>query len=331
MEISKKEDMEEWFVKKNHLERSYGQAKLVDPELWNTIQGIRNHYSDYSKYCKDIVQGTVGEMLGDRDAEEIHSIRFRVKDINSLLVKIVKKKALLSKEPQNNYDIEKYRILNQENYYKIITDISGIRILIRYREQWQKVHEWIWKKYYRGTEYYLGDFVRDYKANIGKPFIVEKPKIYYRNEEDRIFYEQTGKDIFEFRNSREGYNSIHYLVNIDGKYMEIQMRTLFDEAWSECTHDVVYKATSKEELKELKYLSKCLAQQINSAEMIANLIYEKVNKKGMIYGIKRDKETNIKNPPLEMDKIKSNVEERIHLLESQTTEEIFDGNIDSIL
>jgi len=31
-----------------------------------------------------------------------------------------------------------------------------------------------------------------------------------------------------------------------------------------------------------------------------------------------------------MEKIKSNVEERIHLLESWITEEIFNGNIDSI-
>ena len=146
--------------------------------------------------------------------------------MKSLLTKIVKKKAFLSKEVQDDYDIEKYRALDDKNYFKIITDICGIRILIRYREQWQQVHEQIWKKYYQGDEYYLRDFVRDYKSNVGKSFIAEKPKVFYRNDKDRVFYEQIGKDVFDFRKSDEGYNSIHYLINVDGKYIEIQMRTI---------------------------------------------------------------------------------------------------------
>lgn len=331
---ARKQDTEAQFIKKNHLERYYQQARTVDSKLWDSLQGIKEHYSEYAKHCEVITQHTVLEMLGDPKAKGIHSVRFRVKNINSLLVKIVKKKAFLSKEIQDSYDIEKYRDLDENNYFKIITDISGIRILIRYREQWQQVHEWIWDKYYKGEEYYLKDFVQDYKSNLGKSFIVEKPKVYYRNDGDRIFYEQIGKDIFDFKKSSEGYNSIHYLINIDGKYIEIQMRTILDEAWSECTHDIVYKGTSKAQMEELKYLSQCLSQQTIAAETITNLIYEKVNKKGLIFSSNKNTRKTIteevKNTSLSK-KVANTVETRMHLLEEQSIPQPFNGNIDSIL
>lgn len=331
---ARKQDTEEQFIKKNHLETIYLRAKTVDSKLWDRIQRIKEHYIEYSKNCEAITQHTVLEMLGDKKAKGIHSVRFRIKHVDSLLVKIIKKKAFLSKEIQNDYDIEKYRDLDEKNYFKIITDISGIRILIRYREQWQQVHEWIWEKYYKGEEYYLKDFVQDYKSNAGKSFIVERPKVYYRNDGDRIFYEQIGKDIFEFRKSSEGYNSIHYLINIDGKYVEIQMRTILDEAWSECTHDIVYKGTNKSQIEELKYLSQCLSQQTIAAETITNLIYEKVNKKGLIFGQKKsgkiEKDEGKKD--LYFPKAdKNTVETRMHLLEEQSITQPFNGNIDTLL
>lgn len=269
--------------------------------------------------------------MGDKKAKGIHSVRFRIKEINSLLAKIIKKKAFLSKEIQDDYEIEKYRDLDDKNYYKIITDISGIRILIRYREQWQQVHQWIWKKYYKGDEYYLKDFVRDYKSNVGKSFIVERPKVYYRYDKDRIFYEQIGKDIFDFKKSDEGYNSIHYLVNVDGKYIEIQMRTILDEAWSECTHDIVYKNTNKTQIAELEYLSQCLSQQTIAAETIINLIYEKVYRNGTIFGKRKGKKIKVQENVQAPETIDNGVEMRMRLIEEQSTKQSFDGNIDSII
>lgn len=331
--MAAKRQTEEQFAKGVHLETAYRQAKAIDPMLWDTIQGIEEHYSEYSKHCEAITQQTVLEIMGDKKAKGIHSVRFRIKRLDSLLAKIIKKKAFLSKEIQDDYDIEKYRCLDDKNYFKIITDISGIRILIRYREQWQQVHQWIWEKYYKGDEYYLKDFVQDYKSNAGKSFIVERPKIYYRHDKDRIFYEQIGKDIFDFRKSDEGYNSIHYLINVDGKYIEIQMRTLLDEAWSECTHDIVYKNTNKAQIAELEYLSQCLSQQTIAAETITNLIYEKVNKNGTIFGKRKNKKGAVQEKSQVPEAINNRVETRMRLIEKQSIKEAeaFDGNIDSII
>ena len=323
---------EEQFIKNNCLEQQYARAKEISPNLWTMLQDIKKHYKDYSEYCGAIVQKEVVEILKNSETKGIHSARFRVKKVDSLLTKIVKKKAFLSKDIQDDYDIEKYRELDASNYYKIITDVSGIRILIRYREQWSQVHEWIWNRYYKGDEWYVHDFVKDYKGNEGKAFIAEKPKIYYRNHQDQIFYEQIGKDIFDFKLSDEGYNSIHYLINVDGKYIEIQLRTILDEAWGECTHDIVYKGANDPQLPELQYLSQCLAQQTIAAEAITNLIYEKVNKNGMIFGGLKSSE---KNRDLQANDEKrssgNKVESRMKLIEEKMAMKEFDGDLDSIL
>lgn len=328
---ARKKDTEEQFIKRNRLENIYEQAKSVDSKLWDTIQGIKEHYGEYSARCEAIVQQAVLEILGGKDAEGIHSVRFRIKDNDSLLSKVVKKKAILSREIQDNYEIEKYRDLNEENYYKIITDIGGIRILIRYREQWRQVHEWIWKKYYKGDEYYIKNYIQDYKSNTGKTFIAERPKVYYRNETDRIFYEEIGKGVFDFKKSDVGYNSIHYIINIDSKYIEIQLRTLLDEAWSECTHDIVYKGKNKSQIAELKYLSQCLSQQTMAAETISNLIYEKVYRNGIIYGKNGNVQSVSQKKSSESKCQRSEVEVRMQLLEEHSKVKEFDGNIDSII
>ena len=144
----KKAENEADFAKKNHIEEQYERAKGVDPKIWTTLQEIKDHYQEYSKLCKAVAQQFLVELMGEREGGCIHSARFRIKEIDSLLVKIIKKKAFLSKEPQENCEEEKYRRLDSKNYFKIVTDISGIRIIIRYREQWQQVHNLIWK-YYR--------------------------------------------------------------------------------------------------------------------------------------------------------------------------------------
>ena len=166
--------------------------------------------------------------------------------------------------------------------------------------------------------------------------MAEKPKIYYRNRQERAFYEQTGRDYYELIESDEGYNSVHYIINIDGKYIEIQVRTIFDEAWSECTHDIVYKNKSKKLKNELNYMSKCLAQQTIASEAMVNMMYEKVHKSSMLYG-DISAMTNI--PLIKADESKqkdaaiinkSNIEKRILRLGKIKTDK-FDGNIDNLI
>ena len=63
----------------------------------------------------------------DINEPTIHSIRYRVKDTDSLLVKIIEKSAKVPAEPQDNPEIEKYRNLTCENYYR---NIFNARLLL---------------------------------------------------------------------------------------------------------------------------------------------------------------------------------------------------------
>jgi ppGpp synthetase/RelA/SpoT-type nucleotidyltranferase len=138
-------------------------------------------------------------------------------------------------------------------------------------------------------------------------------------------------DAVDFQQSSEGYNSIHYVVNVDGKYIEIQVRTLLDEAWAECTHDIVYKnIKNKSQIMELQYLSNCLAQQTTSAEMISNLIYEKVYKNGLIYGGVKHSEKKNEPPDKNQTDMGCEVERRMQLLQ-ELSNKSFGGNTDEFL
>ena len=329
---NKIEEEKALFLEQNNLKELFPTAEKIDNNLWCELQSVGESYDEYSGYCDGIAEKFLLEVLNSDELKNIHSARYRIKGKNSLLVKIVKKKAVISQTVSKEYEIEKYRDLNSDNYYKIMTDLIGFRILIRYREQWQVVDNWIRNKFYKGDEHYIKNFVEDYQANPKKAFIAEKPKVYYRNQQDLSFYEQIGKDFFDFVKSDKGYNSIHYIINIDGKYMEIQVRTIFDEAWCECTHDIVYKNTKDELKEELEYLSKCLAQQTIASESIANLMYEKVNTSGVLYGsigymadflpVEKEKSTNIVSDI-------SAIEKRIKKL--NIAEDNFDGNINNLI
>ncbi len=334
---SSKKNAKEIFLKKNHIIESFSKAERIDSNLWQMLQEIGDSYNELSKNYDAIAQRLLIDILHDKKInDKIHSARYRIKDKESLQIKIVKKKADLSKDVSEEYEKEKYRHLDENNYYKIITDLIGFRIIVRYREQWMDVHNWIFQKFYQGDKYFVQNFLDDYQSSVSKPFIAEKPKIYYRNRQEQAFYEQTGRDFYDLIESDEGYNSIHYIINIDGKYMEIQVRTIFDEAWSECTHDIVYKNKNPKLKHELEYLSRCLAQQTIASEAMVNLMYGKIHKGSKIYGDISEM-TNIplikvSNPENTRD-IKtggSNVEKRILQLKAKQTED-FDGNIDNLI
>lgn len=266
-------------IREAELEDKYELASTKEPDLDKQLSEIIKHYwtkkTSYSKKCEATAQQLLMTILTDSELKEIHSARYRTKSIDSLLTKYVRKKALLPEKPGNDYNIEKYRPMNKDNYYKIITDLIGIRILIRYQQQWELVHKWIWDNFFKIDKSYIKNWIDDYPSGEAEDFLVEKPKLYLRDAKDLPMYQKFGKDIFESHVSNEGYSSIHYLLWYDGKYVEVQVRTIYDEAWGECTHDLVYKCKNKARRAELERLSECLATQTQAAGMISDMMFDK--------------------------------------------------------
>ena len=254
------------------LEDKFLDAKNINPNLEATLNGIKEHYDEYSKKCDSISKGLLDEVISS-GLSEIHSVSRRIKDANSLLRKVIRKLSKLeelSKSPRSSMvnDLEKYRILNEHNYYKIMTDLIGFRILIRYRQEWSAVDKWIRSKF---ESNFISNWGNEYDPNPKNNYIVEKPKIYYKYA-DRDLYEDINKEDFDLCESKEGYNSVHYIINFQGCYVELQVRTILDEAWCECTHDVIYKGNNPSQT--LKLLAKSMAEQVKAAEVITQIIYD---------------------------------------------------------
>lgn len=330
----RKKGSKEAFIYDNNLKEQFESAERINPDLWGMLNKIEHLYVERAENSKSLAQGFLVSILGDAELSKIiHSARYRVKDINSLKVKIVKKLGQLSIYKSNDYDKEKYRDIDENNYYKIITDLIGVRIIIRYREQWSKVDKWITEHFSNDSSCYLKNYICDYKSDPDEPFIVEIPKVYYRSDQDKVFYEYVKENCYSMIPSKSGYNSVHYIINKDGKYIEIQVRTIYDEAWSECTHDIVYKNKKLKRSNEIDYISKYLSQQTIAAETMVNYMYELVNGTNIIYRdlLNRDKkEEDKRDSDITYITEKINIEKRMDLL-SQNKQESFSGNIDDLI
>lgn len=266
----------ETFLKRHSEIRLEEQLQRVEkrvPNFWDELCAIENHYKRSITNYKSKLSVILDE-LSKADAHIIHSVRCRIKDTDSLSVKLIEKAALVPMVDMGNPEIEKYRDISHDNYYKIITDLIGVRVLIRYRYQWEQVHKLIWELYHQDEREYICDWVAEYCSDPGCRFIAEQPKAYIKQESDRGIYEAIGKNLFRILPSDNRYASLHYIVNIGGTYVELQVRTIFDEAWCECSHDFVYKAkvSSQNKRDTLEHLSIILGQHTTASEEIVSLM-----------------------------------------------------------
>lgn len=152
---------------------------------------------------------------------QVHSVRWRVKNPEHLIEKIVRKRVLGS---------EKYLTINTENYTEIITDLIGVRVLHLFKYEWVNIQEHIlahWK-----TE--------------------EAPIAYIRSGDEGEIIESYKANSCEVKNHPVGYRSIHYVIStqptLKKVFSEIQVRTIFEEGWSEIDHKIRYPNFSNNEL-----------------------------------------------------------------------------------
>ena len=195
---------------------------------------IKEEYEKFEVLMHDLGKDFIDDYLYDIDKSGIHSYRYRTKDPEHLLEKVIRKK----KESP-----EKFKYLDHTNYYKYMTDLIGIRVFFLYREDWIHFHRYITTRFENKPEQYIVDRLKDFDDDINHYYLAEKPKAYKRTGDTKI-YDGTQIDIIT-----DGiYRSLHYIVKYKGYYVEIQGRTLFEEGWSEFDHDIVYKEAQDDEM-----------------------------------------------------------------------------------
>lgn len=189
--------------------------------------------------------------------EGVHLQTNRIKTIDSLLVKIITKRHGNIGNPNSMYSK-----IDGDNYKNIVTDLIGLRLIINYRGKWQVIHKelidsfpYVEEAYYKKHKLIPNDL---FKENV----LAEIPTVYYAIGDNIDAYSNFNMIA---KQHGKGYRSIHYVVIFMGVYIEIQIRTIYDEAWSDCDHSYVYKQDENKSHTALESLSQILCQLTNIA------------------------------------------------------------------
>lgn len=138
--------------------------------------------------------------------EKVHSVRYRLKDPDHLIAKIIRK---TKDDPERKFTLEGYK--------EQIKDLVGLRILHLFKVDFHSIDEAIRKNFK----------------------LTEKPVINHRKGDN---VEES--ELFDIKPHPRGYRSVHYIIESTPSnqthYIEIQVRTIFEEGWSEVDHELLY-------------------------------------------------------------------------------------------
>lgn len=175
---------------------------------WDELTEIHDSY----KRSMDGLEPTalyISERL--RSISAVHSLRIRLKDPEHLIEKIIRKKA-----ENSEFDI------NIDNYREKVTDLIGLRVLHLFKEEWERIHDFIMENWE----------------------LHETPTANVRKGDSEEFIKKFKNKKCEINEHKFGYRSVHYIVkSTPGKQLhlaEIQVRTIFEEGFSEIDHQVRY-------------------------------------------------------------------------------------------
>jgi ppGpp synthetase/RelA/SpoT-type nucleotidyltranferase len=175
--------------------------------------------------------GALGEIAADhdrrRDALEragrevserlqrikgVHSVRTRVKDPLHVAEKVARKRRA-----------DPARVITLDTYRDAITDLVGVRVLHLDKRAWRQIHDSITAMW----------------------TVAEPPTAYVRAGDDAALRSEYAAAGLVVADHPAHYRSVHFLVDHQvgrepGQLVEVQVRTLYEEGWSEVDHRLRY-------------------------------------------------------------------------------------------
>ncbi len=206
------------------------QAQFEEAAIsWEELCAIAQDYEGRLEQLYRIRDLFVREYIENREEEAgLHSYRTRVKTPEHLVEKIIRRRI-------ENY--LKYRDLNRENYMRFVTDLIGFRGILLYRENWVIFHKYLTAHFENRQEWYVNDALKDF-SDERDCYMAEAPKVHMRpGDFGDIYADWISSDhIYD----QKYYRSVHYILKYRGVYLEVQVRTLFEEGWGEIDHHILY-------------------------------------------------------------------------------------------
>jgi putative GTP pyrophosphokinase len=197
------------FLKDHNIECSIWDSAGIE---WSLLEKIHADYQSRIPLFEDVAEFIVRTI---QSFNGVHSVRWRVKNPDHLVEKIIRKRA------QENTS-SKYLDISLENYHEIVSDLIGVRALHLFKEDCLKIDE-----------------------QVQKFWALSEPPVCYIREGDK-------SDILDTLAQRNvmpkehgaGYRSLHYVLkskpSLTEVRAELQVRTIFEEGWSEVDHTIRY-------------------------------------------------------------------------------------------
>ena len=193
------------FFKKYNLEKDVLENSNLN---WESLQEIyETHVNNIGKL------ESTAKYIADRlqPVPQVHSLKIRVKDPEHLIEKIIRK------------SLENTSLgIDANNYIEKITDLIGIRALHLFKSDWAYIHEFVestWE-------------------------LQEPPTVNIRRGDPEELIRNFKEKGCEIKEHKFGYRSIHYLIKSQPAkelfIAELQVRTIFEEGWSEIDHQTRY-------------------------------------------------------------------------------------------
>ncbi|MFD2246579.1 RelA/SpoT domain-containing protein [Pontibacter ruber] len=194
-------------------------------------------YNDYTSRLDELEDVALLVANALKRQKDVHAVRYRVKEPLHLLKKIIRKK----QEYPNRH-------VTTGNYLEFINDLVGVRILHLYKQACHDIGKYIQQVWELKREPYA--YVKSQMTSYAQQFASDKYRI--------------------FVNER-GYQAQHYIIKVSPNrrlyFVEVQVKTLFEEGWSEIDHCIRYPDHNPNEL--LNRLLWLLNQFTSRADEIA--------------------------------------------------------------
>lgn len=207
---------------------------------WESLRQIADDYTSQTQTLSNVATFL---MKGVQTIPDVHSVRWRVKDTEHLLAKIVRKRVKGG---------DKYLRINVQNYFETVTDLVGLRVLHLFKDDCFSIDESLRK---------FGE-------------LIEIPIAYIRAGDDQEWITRLNSKGFETKLHEHGYRSLHYVLERTEQQrkvrIEVQVRTLFEEAWSEIDHKVRYPNFSDN--AQVAYFLKVFNRLAGSADEMGGFV-----------------------------------------------------------